>query len=248
MRTEFRATDRMLRWPPLVAALVVGLTVLAVTAVAVPGTSSAATAAKPTVVTLTFDDSNADQLPAEQTMKTNHLVGTFYTVDGWVGQPGYLTRANLAGIAADGNEIGGHTVTHPDLIQIAPAEAQRQICDDRATLASWGYQPVDFAYPFSDANPAVEANAQGCGYHTSRGLGDVLSPASCTGCVYAETTPPPDPNYLRAPDKVDSTWTLADMDIGQSQGRGHQRGRPWRRLGEPHLPPHLHHTRHRVPS
>jgi len=121
MRTEFRATDRMRRWPALVAALVVVLTVLAVTAVAVPGTSSAAAAAKPTVVTLTFDDSNADQLPAEQTMKTNHLVGTFYTVDGWVGLPGYLTRANLAGIAADGNEIGGHTVTHPDLIQIAPA-------------------------------------------------------------------------------------------------------------------------------
>jgi len=224
MRTEFRATDRMLRWPALVAALVVVLTVLAVTAVAVPGTSSAAAAAKPTVVTLTFDDSNADQLPAEQTMKTNHLVGTFYTVDGWVGLPGYLTRANLAGIAADGNEIGGHTVTHPDLIQIAPAEAQRQICDDRATLSSWGYQPVDFAYPFSDANPAVEASAQGCGYHTSRGLGDVLSPASCTGCVYAETTPPPDPNYLRAPDEVDSTWTLANLKAEVTNAVAHGGG------------------------
>ena len=203
------------------------VSVLAMTAavfVAVPGSSSAATAAKPTVVTLTFDDSNADQLPAEQTMKANHLVGTFYTVDEWVGQSGYLTRANLSGIAADGNEIGGHTVTHQDLIQIAPAEAQRQICDDRATLAGWGYQPVDFAYPFSDASPAVEAYAQGCGYHTSRGLGDVVSPASCTGCVYAETTPPPDPNYLRAPDEVDSTWTLANLKAEVTNAVAHGGG------------------------
>ena len=224
MKTGFRATDRMRRWPALVAALVAVLTVLAVTAVAVPGTSSAAAAATPTVVTLTFDDSNADQLPAEQTMKTNQLVGTFYTVDEWVDQPGYLTRANLATVAADGNEIAGHTVTHQDLIQIAPAEAQRQICDDRATLASWGYQPVDFAYPFSDANAAVEAYAQGCGYHTSRGLGDVVSPASCTGCVYAETTPPPDPNYLRAPDEVDSTWTLANLEAEVTNAVAHGGG------------------------
>jgi peptidoglycan/xylan/chitin deacetylase (PgdA/CDA1 family) len=224
MRTEFRATHRMRRRPALLAAAVTVLTVLAVTAVVMPGISSAATAAKPTVVTLTFDDSDADQLAAEQTMKTNHLVGTFYTVDGWVGQPGYLTRANLATIAADGNEIAGHTVTHPDLIQVTPAEAQRQICNDRATLAGWGYQPVDFAYPFSDANPTVEGYAQSCGYNTSRGLGDVVSPASCAGCVYAETTPPPDPQYLRAPDEVDSTWTLANLKAEVTNAVAHTGG------------------------
>src|SRR5450631_2548944 len=68
----------------------------------------------PTVVSLTFDDSNADQLPAEQMMKANGLPATFYTVSGWVGASGYLTRANLATISADGNEIAGHTITHPD--------------------------------------------------------------------------------------------------------------------------------------
>jgi len=223
MRTEFRTNHRLRRRPGLLAAAVAVLTVVAVTAVALPGTSAAA-AAKPTVVTLTFDDSNADQLPAEQTMKTNQLAGTFYTVDGWVGQPGYLTRANLASIAADGNEIAGHTVTHQDLIQITPAEAQRQICDDRATLAGWGYKPVDFAYPFSDANPTVEGYAQSCGYNTSRGLGDVVSPASCAGCVYAETTPPPDPNYLRAPDEVDSTWTLANLKAEVTNAVAHNGG------------------------
>ena len=178
----------------------------------------------PTVVSLTFDDSNADQLPAEQTLKANGLPATFYTVSGWVGAPGYLTRANLSTISADGNEIAGHTITHPDLININPLEAQRQICDDRATLDSWGYKPVDFAYPFADANTQVEALAKGCGYNTARGLGDVVSPASCTGCLYAETTPPADPTYLKAPDQVDSTWTLANLKAEVTNAVAHKGG------------------------
>lgn len=225
MRTEIRTRRgrrrRVLLSLSLVGTLAMGLA----TAMALsPGVSGAATVKPPTVVSLTLDDSNADQLPAEQTMKASGLVGTFYTVDEWVGMSGYLTRANLSSIQADGNEIAGHTVTHQDLIQIDPAEAQRQICDDRANLASWGYKPVDFAYPFGDANTQVEQLAQGCGYNTSRGLGDVVSPASCRGCVYAETTAPPDPNYLRAPDEVDSTWTLANLQAEVTNAVTHTGG------------------------
>jgi len=181
-------------------------------------------ATRPTTVSITFDDSNADQVAAEQTMKANGLVGTFYTVSGWIGAAGYLSRTQLAAIAADGNEIAGHTVTHPDLIEIDPAEAQRQVCNDRATLQSWGYQPVDFAYPFADANANVETITKNCGYHTARGLGDVRSPGSCRNCVYAETTPPPDPYYLRAPDEVDSTWTLAQMQAEVTNAVNHGGG------------------------
>lgn len=187
-------------------------------------TPSSGAATNPTIVSLTFDDSNADQVAAEQTMKANGLVGTFYTVTGWVGASDYLTRANLTQFAADGNEIAGHTVTHPDLIEIDPAEAQRQICNGRATLQGWGYKPVDFAYPFADANSAVETLAKNCGYNTSRGLGDVRSPTSCNNCVYAETMPPPDANYLRAPDQVDSTWTLAQMQAEVTNAVNHGGG------------------------
>src|SRR5579863_2507519 len=120
-------------------------------------------------VSLTFDDSNADQLPAEQTMKTLGLHGTFYTVSGWVNQPGYLTLANVQQIAADGNEIGGHTISHPDLPTLALGDQQRQICNDRVNLINWGFQPTDFAYPFADAD-TNEAYAKACGYDSARGL------------------------------------------------------------------------------
>ena len=201
-----------------VAAVAAGLLT---TALAAP---AAGAATGPTYVSLTFDDSNADQAPAEQTMKTHGLTGTFYTVDSWIGASGYLTRSDLSGFAADGNEIGGHTVTHPDLTAISGPEAQRQICDNRATLQSWGFKPVDFAYPFSTANASVENLVKNCGYNTARGLGDVRSPASCRNCVFAETTPPPDPYYLRAPDEVDATWTLAQMKREVTQAVNHGGG------------------------
>jgi peptidoglycan/xylan/chitin deacetylase (PgdA/CDA1 family) len=197
---------------------------IAVAGAIIFATPSGAAVTKPTIVSLTFDDSNADQVAAEQTMKANGLVGTFYTVDEWIGSPDYLSRTDLSNFNADGNEIAGHTASHPDLIQIDPAEAQRQICNDRATLQSWGYQPVDFAYPFADANSTVENLAKSCGYNTARGLGDIRSPASCGNCVYAETMPPPDPYYLRAADQVDSTWTLAQMKAEVTNAVNHGGG------------------------
>jgi peptidoglycan/xylan/chitin deacetylase (PgdA/CDA1 family) len=172
---------------------------------------SAQAAPSPTVVSLTFDDGDADQMAAEQTLKSNGLVGTFYITTGWTDAPGYLTKAQLNTIQADGNEIAGHTVTHSDLTQVPATEAKAQICNGRATLQSWGFKPVNFAYPFSTANASVEQLAAQCGYNTSRGLGDVHSPASCPTCPWAESMPPADPNYLKAPDQVDSTWTLATL-------------------------------------
>jgi peptidoglycan/xylan/chitin deacetylase (PgdA/CDA1 family) len=193
--------------------VVVGMVLFAVAVVAgwaglVP---DAQAATSPTVVSLTFDDGDADQMAAEQTLKANGLVGTFYITSGWVDAPGFLTKAQLKTIQADGNEIGGHTVNHADLTQVPATEAKAQICNGRAALQSWGFQPRSFAYPFSTANASVEQLASQCGYDTSRGLGDVRSPASCATCVVAERMPPADPNYLQAPDQVDSTWTLAQL-------------------------------------
>jgi peptidoglycan/xylan/chitin deacetylase (PgdA/CDA1 family) len=178
---------------------------------------SAQAASSPTVVSLTFDDGDADQMAAEQTMKANGLVGTFYITTGWIDAPGYLTKAQLNTIQRDGNEIGGHTVTHSDLTQVPANEAKAQICNGRATLQNWGFKPVSFAYPFATANASVESLAAQCGYNTSRGLGDVRSPSSCSGCPYAERMPPANPNYLKAPDQVASTWTVAQLKARVTQ-------------------------------
>ncbi|MBG6223806.1 peptidoglycan/xylan/chitin deacetylase (PgdA/CDA1 family) [Arthrobacter sp. CAN_A2] len=171
----------------------------------------AAQAAGPTVVSLTFDDGNADQLIAAQTLNRYGLKGTFYVNSGTIDTAGFLSLSDLRTLAAAGHEIGGHTVTHPDLVTLPSAEATRQICNDRVNLTTWGFRTTSFAYPFASSTPAVETIAKNCGYNSARGLGDIQTRFSCAGCPLAERIPPANPWNTAAPDQVENTWTLADL-------------------------------------
>ncbi|MEZ2389909.1 polysaccharide deacetylase family protein [bacterium RCC_150] len=180
-------------------------------------TAPAALAANPTVITLTFDDANADQLTAASTLKSAGMVGTFFTPSGFVNNPGYLTVANMQGLVADGNEIAGHTVTHPDLTTLPTDEATRQICNDRVNLNNWGFTVTNFAYPFAAENPTVQNIVKNCGFNSARGLGDIKTRFSCAGCPVSETIPPANAYDTAAPDEVDNTWTLADLQKSVTQ-------------------------------
>jgi peptidoglycan/xylan/chitin deacetylase (PgdA/CDA1 family) len=204
--------------------VVVAALALLASVVALPAQSADAATTKPTVVSLTFDDSNADQVTAESSMKTLGMHGTFYTITGSIGSPNYLTLSQLQQFYRDGNEIGGHTVNHPDLTLVPADEAQRQICLARNTLTKWGFPQTSFAYPFATVTPAVESIVSACGYNSARGLGDIQSRFGCSGCDYSETMPPADPFYLKALDEVDSTWTLADLEKTVTNAESHGGG------------------------
>ena len=172
----------------------------------------AASAAPRVIVSLTFDDGFANQLGYLATLQRYGLPGTFYVNTGAIGQPGYLTRDGLARIAAAGEEIGGHTVSHADLPATAPDETARQICDDRATLAAWGYPTTSFAYPFGAYDDRVEAAARGCGYASARRVGGLGAPGrACPECEAAESVPAVDPFALRSFGEATSASTLAEF-------------------------------------
>ncbi|MGO4493672.1 hypothetical protein AB4Y86_16475, partial [Arthrobacter sp. 2YAF22_2] len=59
---------------------------------------------------------------------------------------------------------------------------------------------------------ALEGIVAACGYNSARGLGDIASqiPGSA-GSPLAETLPPADAFLTKAPDQIDSTWTLQNM-------------------------------------
>jgi peptidoglycan/xylan/chitin deacetylase (PgdA/CDA1 family) len=65
---------------------------------------------KNTVVSLTFDDGDADNYQARSILKKNNLRATFYVISGFTGIEGYMSADELRGLYADGNEIGEHTV------------------------------------------------------------------------------------------------------------------------------------------
>ncbi|HZC40868.1 MAG TPA: polysaccharide deacetylase family protein [Streptosporangiaceae bacterium] len=163
-----------------------------------------------TVVSLTFDDGDADQLTAARILHAHGMPGTFYIITGAVGTPGYLTVAQLRELARAGNEIGGHTVSHLDLTRLPAAEVRRQACQGRDTLLRWGFRVTSFAYPGGFSNPRVDAITRGCGFADAR-IATGLAQPGCPGCAPAETIPPARRYAIRTPGQVDGNWTLADL-------------------------------------
>lgn len=195
------------------------LAVLAAVAVGAGGlvalSPTPAEAAARTIVSLTFDDANANQLNALPALKANGMKATFYVPSGFIGAANYMTRTDLTNLKNAGHEIGGHTVNHPDLAQVSVDEAKRQICTDRANLTSWGFTVRSFAYPFASSTTDVEKAVAACGYNSGRLLGDIRSRFGCPDCAYAESpTRPEDKFALKALDQVDDTWTLDDLKAG----------------------------------
>jgi peptidoglycan/xylan/chitin deacetylase (PgdA/CDA1 family) len=107
-------------------------------------------------ISLTFDDSLPTHLEnAGPILKKHHLHGTFFVITGsktWVERPDDWRR-----LAADGNEIGGHTVHHPCLAEqvkpnaltYTPPMMRAEVRDSaREIIARLGIERgLTFAYP-----------------------------------------------------------------------------------------------------
>jgi len=163
------------------------------------------------VVTLTFDDGTADQLAAARILHRYGMAGTFFIITGAVGARHYMTRADLRQLAANGDEIGGHTVSHLDLVNTTLAEARRQVCAGRDILTRWSFRVTSFAYPDGAASRAVAAIVAECGFDAARIAGGLAGP-DCPGCAVAESVPPEDRYAVRSPGQVESGTTLADLE------------------------------------
>src|SRR5258708_26989887 len=154
--------------------------------VAVP---AAAHAAPVTVVTIQFDDGNADVFQWVSTLSSHGFGATFYVNSGTIDTAGKLTWAQLTSLSQASNEIASHTVNHVDLKKLKLADARFQVCRDRVNLAAHGFQPESFAYPFGSFNSTVETQVvQYCGDNSGRGAAGVNAK---TG--FGETVPPPTP-------------------------------------------------------
>lgn len=125
-----------------------------------------------TVVSLTFDDGDADNYLIRSALKENDLRATFYIVSGLTGSKGYMTVEQLRDLHQDGNEIGGHTLTHESLENVRGDALLDEVCQDRSNLLALGFEVTSFAYPFGFYDEeAIEAVKQ-CGYNSARIVAD----------------------------------------------------------------------------
>jgi peptidoglycan/xylan/chitin deacetylase (PgdA/CDA1 family) len=170
-----------------------------------------------TVVTLTFDDQYEDQwLYSVPLMQAHNFTGTYYviTADTDSGFTCCMSWAQLNTLAAQGNDIGSHTVDHPDdLTVLTTQQVTQEVCGSRQDLISHGIaDPQSFAYPDGKYNSTVESIVQQCGFNNARGGGGISNSNTTPTAPYVETVPPRDQYALRtiAVDGANN-MTLADM-------------------------------------
>ena len=173
--------------------------------VASPVTSSAATS--PTVVTIQFDDGNANQYLARGILSFYGMHATFYVNSGVIEDGTHLTWSQLSDLAGDGNEIASHTLFHTNIKKLKTAAARQAVCGDRVNLFNHGFQTVSFAYPFGSFDAGSEAVVQACGFNSGRGVSGVNGRR-----VFAETIPPLDAYGTRTPPNPKQSTTLTTIE------------------------------------
>jgi peptidoglycan/xylan/chitin deacetylase (PgdA/CDA1 family) len=156
---------------------------------------------KPVIVTLTFDDGDADNFAILPVLQQYGLHATFYIPSGLTGKPNYMTWDQLKALQAAGNEIGGHSLDHMKLGGLGTAQLQHEICDDRQNLVDHGLSPLSFAYPFGNYDGNTKAMIQQCGYAGAR-----------TIAGGPQRFPLPDPFAVRA-----MPYVVSDTDLAKIQ-------------------------------
>jgi peptidoglycan/xylan/chitin deacetylase (PgdA/CDA1 family) len=127
---------------------------------------------KNTVVSLTFDDGDADNYTVRSVLSENNLHATFYIISGFSGTDGFMTEGQLRGLYKDGNEIGGHTVDHKKLSEVRGADLRHEVCQNRIDLLNYGFDVVSFAYPFGYYDAESKQMVIDCGYNNARVVTD----------------------------------------------------------------------------
>jgi peptidoglycan/xylan/chitin deacetylase (PgdA/CDA1 family) len=130
---------------------------------------------------LSFDDAYADLLDiAAPIMAERGLSGVVFAVAGQLGgtnewdhriraKPLDLLDADgLRAVAAQGIEVGSHTISHRPLTKVPEAELEEEIAGAADRLEQAGIpRPRTFSYPYGEWSPAIAEVARVAGYRAS---------------------------------------------------------------------------------
>lgn len=124
---------------------------------------------------LTFDDGWADALTVAAPLLRELGIGaTFFVCPGLFGNSenegfspeGRMLTASEAGELAElGFDLGAHSMTHPDLVEVDNDELAAQLHDSRAAVKAITGRPcTEFAYPFGLHDGRVRAATAAAGF------------------------------------------------------------------------------------
>jgi peptidoglycan/xylan/chitin deacetylase (PgdA/CDA1 family) len=120
-------------------------------------------------VILTFDDGYQDAYDAAfPILQKYQLAGMFYLIVDKIGTPGYLTWDEIVRMQKAGMAFGSHTLTHPDLRNLAEANLAREIEESKEILGQKiGREITDFCYPSGKYDGATVKELQKDNYQTA---------------------------------------------------------------------------------
>ncbi len=121
-------------------------------------------------VTTSWDDGHKLDIRLAALLKKYGIKGTFYVCpqDREFKSEDLLSPQDVLTISKD-FEIGGHTITHPHLTQIAISQAEDEIVQSKSYLENLLQREVTaFCYPYGDYNDEVKGLVKKHGYKLAR--------------------------------------------------------------------------------
>lgn len=126
------------------------------------------------IACITFDDGFADNATiARDVLETAGVPGTFFVVSGLLGRDfatsggafSLMSPDQVKALGRAGHEIGSHTVTHPQLPDMDPGDARREVADSKRHLEDLLGTPItSFAYPKGRVDGRVRQYVHDAGY------------------------------------------------------------------------------------
>lgn len=114
------------------------------------------------VASVAFDDGLSTQYAnARPALVRNGITASFYVIGNRFNAGGaYMNAGEARQLAAEGYEIGNHTLTHPNLATLTGPQIQAEFASAQSAIASAiGVTPTTCAYPFGAYDSAVLAEA-----------------------------------------------------------------------------------------
>ena len=172
---------------------------------------------------ITFDDGFADfAANAWPELAGRDLTATLYVTPGHLGRTSswlaahgagelpMLTGSQVVELAAEGCEIGAHSMTHPQLDCLPRTDAAREIVHSKRVLEHLLGRPVDsFAYPFGYYDAAVRQLVIDAGFRSAAAGRNTLSPAGDDWFALARITVTADFDLERLIDLIPAPSAIA---------------------------------------
>lgn len=143
----------------------------------------------PKSVCITFDDGFEDfYINAWEALSSREMNSTLYVVSGMLGGKSQwlqgmgagtmpmLSTEQLKEIADAGVEVGSHSVTHPELDNVHPRRAWKEIHDSKHQLEDLlGREVRSFAYPHGHHTKGIRDLTIAAGYTSAVGVRNMIS-------------------------------------------------------------------------